>query len=221
MLVLFDLDDTLLDDAQATSVAVDAFHEHVETSLNVNEFRRIWTAALNRHFARFVSGETTFIEQRRARLREVVQPNLTDAAADELFVVYLTTYQSAWRLFPDVLPCLDALYLHRLGIVSNGSSTQQRDKLRQLGILDRFADVVISEDCGWAKPDQRIFHRACSLAGVNPREAIHVGDHRLNDVAGAAGAGLRAIWLDRHGPEIANSGITRLTTLTGLPELVG
>jgi putative hydrolase of the HAD superfamily len=179
---------------------------------------------LRHHFARYVAGQLDFQEQRRARIRDVLAADLSDGDADEIFNVYLGVYEKKWSLFDDVLPCLDALCEHRLGIISNGNGHQQRQKLFRLGILERFACVVVSQDCGWAKPDPRIFWRACELGNATPSNVVHVGDHRDVDALGASRAGLRAVWLDRRGSEPAEQlspNITRLSTLAQLPALVG
>jgi putative hydrolase of the HAD superfamily len=223
MLVLFDIDDTLLDDAAATREAVDALREHLELDVPERELRARWFDSLRHHFARYVAGQIGFQEQRRARVRDALAADLSDVEADGIFEVYLSAYESKWRLFADVLPCLDALGEHRLGIVSNGNAQQQRHKLSRLGILDRFACVVVSEECGWAKPDPRIFARACELGKATPSNVVHVGDRPDIDALGAARAGLRAVWLDRQRADPAEQlgpGIARITTLAELPRFV-
>jgi putative hydrolase of the HAD superfamily len=224
MLILFDLDDTLLDNLGATRRAVDALREHLELDVPVFEFRSRWFQSTERHFHRFIAGLVDFQGQRRARIRDALQTTVSDARADELFAVYQSTFEQSWRLFDDVLPCLDALGHHRLGVVTNGNSAQQRRKLARLGIIERFACVVVSDECGWAKPDPRIFERACELAGIAAPDVIHVGDRDDVDVLGATRAGLRAAWLDRHGAGVAertSHDVARLTTLAELPRLVG
>jgi putative hydrolase of the HAD superfamily len=225
MLVLFDVDDTLLDDAGASRRAVDALHARLDPSLPQREFRARWFESSHRHFTRYLAGQVDFEEQRRARVRDALGADLSDADADEIFDTYRKVYEQSWLLFPDVLPCLDALGgAHRLGVVSNGNAAQQRLKLSRLGILDRFSCVVLSEDCGWAKPDPRIFARACELGDATPPNVIHVGDRRDIDAFGAVRAGLRAVWLDRRNSELdgqSSPDVTRITTLAHLPWLVG
>jgi REG-2-like HAD superfamily hydrolase len=52
--------------------------------------------------------------------------------------------------------------------------------------------VVCSGEVGTEKPDPHIFLAACACLGVHPSEAVHVGDHPDDDVAGARAAGLAA-----------------------------
>ena len=58
---------------------------------------------------------------------------------------------------------------------------------------------VTSEHAGSFKPEEAIFRYALERAGVEPNEAVHVGDSLEADVAGALGAGMRAVWLNATG----------------------
>lgn len=220
MVILFDIDDTLVDHTGAFDKASAALHKHCDSDLSLAEFVTAWTAAHSKHFAKFVAGALSYDDQRRARVREIWTDNLSDREADELFAVYLHEYEASWRLFDDVLPCLDRLAAHQLGVISNGQSHQQRQKLARLGILDRFDYVLISEECDWAKPDVQIFSHAMSSMNLDPGTAIYIGDRYELDAAPARQAGLCGIWLDRHGG--ARDGRTPpvVETLEQLPQLV-
>ena len=50
-----------------------------------------------------------------------------------------------------------------------------------------------------AKPDKGIFEIVERQLGVGPEACVLVGDHPVNDVAGARGAGWRSVWIDRDG----------------------
>jgi len=82
----------------------------------------------------------------------------------------------------------------KLGIITNGETTRQQRKLELLGISDAFDTILISESEGVRKPDLAIFQRALERCGVEPCQALFVGDHPEVDVAGARCAGLTAIW---------------------------
>jgi putative hydrolase of the HAD superfamily len=83
----------------------------------------------------------------------------------------------------------------RLGIVTNGRAQGQHTKIAQLGIRPYLSAVVISEAVQIEKPDPRIFARALAEVGCQASQAWFVGDHPVNDILGAAAAGLRPIWL--------------------------
>jgi putative hydrolase of the HAD superfamily len=96
-------------------------------------------------------------------------------------------------------PCLAALAGSglRLGIVTNGDSVQQREKLKALGLTRQFAVVVAAADIGVAKPDPRIFLHAAGQLKVAPANCLFVGDLRDTDALGAAAAGMKGVWLNR------------------------
>jgi len=196
--ILFDIDATLVDHEEAFRAGTAALHgESGGGQAALADFASRWSAAHRRNFDRFLAGEITHEEQRRARVRETFGETLTDTEAERLFGVYIDAYEKAWVLFSDALHCLDALAGYRLGVISNGQSAQQRAKLARLGIADRFAHVTISQDCGAAKPDPSIFRHACERCGVEPAAAVYVGDRYDLDAEGARRAGLTGIWLDR------------------------
>jgi putative hydrolase of the HAD superfamily len=221
MLILFDIDDTLLDHTAAANAGARRLHHSVSSALPVDAFLTHWGHALERHFDRFLAGELTFQGQRRARVREVVDRTLTDAAADEVFALHQAEYEAAWSLFPDVRECLDQLgSSHSLGVISNGDAQQQRRKLAQTGIADRFACILISEECGHAKPSKEIFLRACAIARVPAANAVYVGDRYDVDAQGARAAGLTGVWLDRRARATADHAPPLIQSLADLAPLL-
>lgn len=83
----------------------------------------------------------------------------------------------------------------KLGVITNGKSDGQRDKIRALGIEPLFDCIVASGDIDIKKPDPRIFFTALQQLGCEPHDAIFVGDHPTNDYAGAQAVGMTPIWL--------------------------
>ena len=199
MIIFFDIDDTLVDHGSAVRAAVEALHRSVVVNISLEEFFLVWTGALKRHFDRYLAGELSYEAQRRARVRDAIDPTLSDETADRIFSTYLASYEANWSLFPDVRPCLERLNSYRLGVISNGETVQQRLKLARTGIADRFESIVISEESGCAKPNAAIFHRACSMAGESPERSVYVGDLYDVDAVAARNAGLVGVWLDRAG----------------------
>ena len=97
------------------------------------------------------------------------------------------------ELYPDAIPTLEALSPHfQLGLLSNGNSHPDR-----MGLGNCFAFVVFSQDVGIAKPDARIFEATAARAGCQVSQLLHVGDALETDVAGANGAGVTSVWLNR------------------------
>ncbi len=105
---------------------------------------------------------------------------------------------SAWRLFEDVLPTLDALAAEGfdLGIISNWDD-RLRPLLRELRVDRYFNCVVISCETGFAKPSPVVFEEALRQLGHPAAAVLHIGDSLHEDFGGATGAGLPALHLRR------------------------
>jgi putative hydrolase of the HAD superfamily len=215
--ILFDIDDTLVDHSSAFQAATVALHDATASTVPFDAFLTAWSSAHRRHFDRYLAGEVSYEEQGLARIRETVGERLSDRSAADLWSVYYTSYEAAWTLFADVVPCLDVLAGYRLGIISNGQGAQQRRKLLRTGIADRFHVSVISGDHGCPKPQPEAFLRACSALGTRPEDTVYVGDHYDLDAQGARRAGLLGIWLDRMGASSEEHRPPMIRSLLDLP----
>lgn len=156
----------------------------------------------------------------RRRAAEGGDEAADDGLARELTELYFTERDRDAALFPDTIPALDALRAHyRLGLLSNGSRLPET-----IGLAGCFETVVFAQDHRVAKPDKGIFEVVERELGVGPEVCVLVGDHPVNDVAGAHGAGWRSVWLDRDGavlfPEDGPRPDAVVATLTELPDVL-
>ncbi|HEX6127502.1 MAG TPA: HAD-IA family hydrolase [Candidatus Limnocylindria bacterium] len=138
---------------------------------------------------------------------------------NDLFLVV-----SNWHVFPDVMPALDALKERglKIGAVSNWV-WQLPELLHSLELVSHFDFIAASARVGFEKPHPAIFEYALEQAGVEPGDAIHVGDHLDADVAGAQGVGIGPVLINRrrrYRPEDVPPGVPVITTLTELLPLV-
>ncbi|MEU6760674.1 HAD family hydrolase [Streptomyces sp. NPDC046685] len=224
--VLWDIDDTLFDytGADAAGLARQLNAERLADRYGTPaQALALWREITDRHWARFAAGEGTFQGQRRDRVREFLErPAMTDDEADTWFDQYVAHYKTAWTVFPDVVPALDALAVdYRHGVLSNSSTANQDPKLRDLGLRDRFEVLVCAVELGVSKPEAAAFLAACEALGLPPGEVAYVGDQPEIDARGARDAGLLAIWLDRDGGRgLGPDGAHRIEDLARLPELL-
>jgi HAD superfamily hydrolase (TIGR01509 family) len=105
------------------------------------------------------------------------------------------------RLLPHAVETLDALHKQglRLGVISNRmhGGTLLLDDLAYFGISHYFASLIASCDVGQMKPHQRLFTTSLSELGVEPDEAVMVGDDLRADIGGALAMGMGAVWIRR------------------------
>ncbi len=144
------------------------------------------------------------------------------AAAERAAGLYAAARRRSYAAFDDALPVLERLSAeHRLGVVTNGASDTQRDKLGALGLGRFFGAVVISGEAGVGKPEPAVFRLALEALAVAPARAAHVGDSLESDVAGASRAGMHAVWLSRAGDAPPAGGPRPGASIHTLAELPG
>lgn len=104
-------------------------------------------------------------------------------------------FPRACVLFPDAASTLSSLRAacRKLALITNGSLRMQSAKLECLALRPLFDTILISDAEGISKPHPEIFTRALHRLNVTAAQAVFVGDHPDIDVAGARGAGMRAV----------------------------
>lgn len=164
--VLFDLDDTLVDQKSAANAAVlDWAAEH---GIDDEDVAHRWGAISAVHYARYQRRELTFAQQRRARAREFLSLDVSDADADAIFAGYLERYEAGWTLFDDAIPALRRARSAGLtvAVFTNGNEDHQRQKLQMFGLEDEVDAVIASSSLPVGKPDPRAFHAALERVGA-------------------------------------------------------
>jgi len=104
------------------------------------------------------------------------------------------------KLNPDVISLLDYAKenFEKLGIITNGESVHQRNKIKKFG-LDQWIDsnlIVISGEHGCPKPDKRLFEIAAKKANKKTNDLIIIGDSLQNDIIPANELGWHSIWIN-------------------------
>lgn len=106
--LLLDLDDTLIDTRQGTSLALRDFHgtHGHQIGIPCDQVEAIWDRSIKTHFPRYIRGDLSFQDQRRWRIRDIFgRPAMPEAEADALFNAYLSHY-SVITSFPTMcFPC--------------------------------------------------------------------------------------------------------------------
>ena len=95
----------------------------------------------------------------------------------------------------DALPEIQAGW--RTGILSNSDDGFLLPLVDRIGW--RFEAVLSSEGARAYKPAAGPFRRVLDMLQVGAEETVFVGDTPYDDVLGAKGVGMRAVWINRNG----------------------
>ncbi len=121
------------------------------------------------------------------------------------------------ELYPETLEVLEVLKKkYKMGMITNGYSSVQREKITIAKIGHYFDDIIVSGEEEFEKPEQGIFLKACNNLGVAPEDAVYVGDYYPNDIAGALSANLKPIWITENPDEHPQYQGIRVKRLKGI-----
>jgi len=100
--------------------------------------------------------------------------------------------------FPETKEVMDKLFsMYPMALLTNGTPSVQWAKIKGGGVEKYFKHVIISGDLETRKPDPVIFNTILDRLGLHPGQAIMVGDNLRSDIAGASGAGIKSVWVNR------------------------
>ena len=110
-------------------------------------------------------------------------------------VAYHNTKVSMLHPFPDTIPTLLALRDsgHELGVITDGASVKQWEKLIRLGLQHFFHQVVITDEVGMKKPSVELYRLAAKRVGCSPSECVMVGDRLDFDIEPSKRAGMVSV----------------------------
>ena len=206
--LLLDLDDTLLDysggvdDCWSASCTFGCSSGELDSATLVSAVaasrRSFWDDPdKNRRERVNMLGAWTKIVAHALETLSRPDPVLAAKVAEE----FARRRRERMQLFPDSLACLTAWREAgvRLGMVTNGDASQQRDKIERHRLASFFDVIVIEGEFGAGKPDEAVYRHALRALGCAPEDACMIGDHLEFDVEGAQRLGLKGIWIDRLG----------------------
>ncbi len=155
--------------------------------------------AYDRRIRETVAGSGVSYEQFYEEMLDFYRQNKKgDLEAAKKFGLTLPPwYSGEERLYPDAVPCLQALQgRFYLGVIAN-QPPGTAARLEKMGLAPYFDRVISSAEEGVAKPDPAIFQIALERAGCCPEEAVMTGDRLDNDIAPAKRLGMKTIWIKR------------------------
>jgi putative hydrolase of the HAD superfamily len=180
-----------------------------------------FAAEISYYLEHHVEGNRDGLDELRNRCAAVLREALGLRDVDLALVREAMLGALHFEAFPDAEPALRELRSHGLPLVaaSNWDSSLP-EVLERTGLAPLLDGVISSADAGATKPARELFEMALRLAGVEPSDALHVGDSPDKDVEGALALGMRAVLIERDGSAPAGVTVPVINTLADLPSLV-
>lgn len=190
--VLFDLDDTLYPEIEFVKSGFRVVARYLSSRYHLDE---------NALFAQMLD---ILQKEGRGKIFDNLLHSLGLYTKEKVkLLVYLyRSHRPTIQLYDDVLPTLE--YLRRcgmrLGIVTDGMASVQRNKIAALGLENLFDVIICTDELGrecW-KPSTVPYKIALDLLQISLLEAVYVGDDISKDFLGPNSIGMLTIQVKRH-----------------------
>ena len=194
MIILFDLDNTLIDRDTAYFSWLKCYFESLHIDLNAEQWFEIRQRDNSGKGSRH-----SFFEWLIQRFKLTIScTDLMQLSFDEVHQ-YLPEISQAEKTLLQHLQ-----KSHALGIVTNGGRKTQMNKLNSSGLLPYFEEdnIFISGVIGFEKPDPLYFEAVKKAMCQENEKVIIVGDDFDKDIVAGKKAGWRTAWLSK---EVSNA----------------
>ena len=196
-MILIDVDGTLVDSVPDLAFCIDEMMKRLGRRPHGEAKVRNWVG----------NGVERLV--RRALLGQL-EGEPGDAEFAEAYPIFLELYAANTskrsRLYPGVREGLDYMKSqgYRLGCVTNKAAQFTIPLLKDLGVHDEFGIVVSGDTLPVQKPDPQPLLHAARHFGVDPEDALMLGDSK-SDVTAARAAGFQIVCMSygyNHGEDI-------------------
>ena len=195
--VIFDAEGTLFHISPSVGAVYAEVLAHFGRKVPASEvesrFKKLWPE-IRKELTVF--GKEPCLEFWRKAFLKTVSPWLSELPEEEAFRLAYEYFASpkAFVLaegFPEVLSLLHNFGL-KSAILSNWDERLHR-LLSAFGLEQAFEVVFTACEMGVGKPEPEAFYLVCEALGVEPEEALMVGNDPEEDYEGARRAGLKAL----------------------------
>ncbi|MCC0661067.1 MULTISPECIES: HAD family hydrolase [unclassified Clostridioides] len=199
--LIFDVDDTLYNQLTPFYIAYDKVFSSIK-NVSVKDLYISSRKYSDEVFHLTESGEMPIEKMHVYRIMKAFEElgnAITEKDAQNFQDEYIYQ-QSQITLIPEMEQVLNFAKEKNInmGIITNGPSSHQRMKLKQLNI-EKWVDeenIFISSEVGFSKPDINIFRLAEKFMNLDKANTYYVGDSYKNDVVGSKKAGWKSIWMN-------------------------
>ncbi len=200
MVIFFDIDDTLIDSESAHLKAIKKLWIQHNNNPPDKQTLHKWLTITNKYLALYFEKKITLEQQRTYRIVEFWKSgnrNISEQEAYKIYQAYHDVFLNSCLVFPDTIPTLNMLTQYKLGVISNGTYSDQIFKLEHNNIIQFFEPIIISEKTGFSKPAKKIFSLAANEVQKAASDCMYIGNSHEFDYQGSLNAGMKGIWLDR------------------------
>lgn len=193
-ILLFDLDDTLLDFHKGEEIA---FKEACLSQKVVysNDFYNRYKQINESYWKLLEKGETTVAQLVIDRFRDLFAEYHLPLNPKEFNDCYFNYLRLQHPAMPHAFELLEQLKNKRIFIVTNGEQSVQAPRISDSGMIRYVKDVFVSQKIGFEKPSIEFFNYvAKNIPDFDKKKTIIIGDSLTSDMMGGISFGITTCW---------------------------
>jgi len=211
--LLFDLDDTLLDFGEAEK---NAFHQlFVSYGLpnGSTDYKATYKEICKVLWSDLEQGRMSLAELKVERFKRLFLQHQLELSPEEFGQSYLDNLGKEVHMIYGVQEMLEDLSSCRLAVLTNGFREVQHARIAISCMKDTFEAIITSEETGFQKPQPAIFEYVFEKLGISDKgKVLMIGDSLTSDIQGGNNFGIDTCWFNPHGKE-------NVTTITPTYEI--
>jgi len=218
-ILLFDLDDTLLDFGANETDSLNKLFQQQGYTLT-EELFQLYNSVNKQLWAEYENGNIGLDVVLNSRFSETMLKlgQAVDGITWEK--LYRELLGNGSQLMEGALEVCQRLSAsHRLFVVTNGITQTQIKRLKLSGLFEFFEDIFDSQSIGFQKPSPEFFNYVMShIKDFNKKEALIIGDSLNTDIKGGLLSGIDTCWMNPNSQQ-STPEIQSTYTITSLVEL--
>lgn len=220
-LLLFDLDNTLLDFEIDQKKALKYVLESIGYTFNndiLEEYKKIDTIVWNELEQGKIKTVAELFEKRGKMILKKCNITENTKHFNKLLDEGYQNGGTAFETAEEILKlCSEKC---KMGIVTNGPKNQQYPRLKHTGLDKYMSYIFVSEEIGYNKPDINFFNYVFNhIDETDKTKILVIGDSLTSDIQGGINANLDTCWFNRKNKS-NNTQITANYEIRNLEELI-
>lgn len=219
-ILLFDLDDTLLDFGANEAESLKKLFQQNGYELT-DELFKIYSSVNNSLWADYENGKITLDDVLFSRFSKTMQKLGIAVDGVEWDNMYREHLSNGFKLMDGALEMCRSLYrTHRLFVITNGITETQLKRIKKSGLSVYFEDIFDSQSIGFQKPSFEFFdYVKTHIKNFNSMDALIIGDSLNTDIKGGIISGIDTCWINNKN-KVCPAGIKSTYTISNLFELL-